>query len=90
MFAAALAGNVDILRQALEAGAPVNLMDPSSADTPMIIGCRTGSAEVVKLCLDYGGSNDPHPTFGQTALHAAVAAAHIEPCKVAMCKFLFM
>jgi uncharacterized protein len=49
-------------------------MDPVSSDTPLMIACRTGKVEVVQFCLKNGAKNDPHPEFGQTALHAAVAA----------------
>jgi len=49
-----------------------NLMDPQTTDTPLMMACRAGRADVVNLCLQFGGRNDPHPDFGQTALHAAI------------------
>lgn len=39
-----------------------------------MVACRRGYADLVQLCLDYGAKNDPHPEFGQTALHACVAS----------------
>jgi hypothetical protein len=33
---------------------------------------------VVQTCLDLGAKNDPHPSFGQTALQAAVAHCRLE------------
>jgi ankyrin repeat protein len=62
------------LEDALLRGAPVNHIDPVTTDTPLMMAARRGSAELVSLCLSFGAKNDPHPTFGQTALHAAVGA----------------
>jgi hypothetical protein len=39
----------------------------------------------VKLCLSYGAKNDPHPEFGQTALHAAVSESQYS-CAAAILK----
>lgn len=44
----------------------------------MILGCRLGHVEVVHLCLSLGAKNDPHPSFGQTALQAAVSGGHLK------------
>ena len=51
-------------------------MDPVSSDTPLMLACRAGKTDVVSYCLQHGAKNDPHPDFGQTALHAAVSAGH--------------
>ena len=37
-----------------------------------MIACKHGYDKMVSLCLQYGAKNDPHPEFGQTALHIAV------------------
>lgn len=72
MFQAAHQRNVRRLESILASGINVNLMETTTADTPMMVACRAGHADIVKLCLQYGARNDPHPDFGQTALHAAV------------------
>lgn len=51
----------------------VDVWDSSTGDTPLICACKTGHQDVVKLCLQLGASIDPHPNFGYTAIHAAVA-----------------
>ena len=60
-----------------EVGVSPNLMDPQTTDTPLMMACRSGRADVVNLCLQFGGRNDPHPDFGQTALHAAIRYTRI-------------
>jgi ankyrin repeat protein len=72
MFRAAHAGDFKYLSDALHAGAPVNLSENVTGDTPLMIVCRRGHHMLVKLCLQFGAKNDPHPQYGQTALHAAV------------------
>ncbi|KAJ1417679.1 ankyrin repeat-containing domain protein, partial [Ochromonadaceae sp. CCMP2298] len=47
-----------------------------------MIACRKGFSEIVRLCLEYGAKNDPHPEFGQTALHASVAERQVECARV--------
>ena len=82
MFSATFAGDYDLLRDILEAGINVNLMEPTRNDTPLMIACRAGNTEMVRLCLNYGAKNDPHPEFGHTALHAAVLSAQLGSASV--------
>jgi ankyrin repeat protein len=72
MFQAAHTGNFQRLSEALHVGTPVNLSEKITGDTPLMIACRKGYPSLVKLCLHFGAKNDPHPQYGQTALHAAV------------------
>jgi ankyrin repeat protein len=46
----------------------VDVMDSATGDTPLLLACRLGHAHVVRVCLSRGAKNDPHPSFGQTAL----------------------
>ena len=58
------------------ASLPVDTMDETTGDTPLLLSCRLGFKGVVEACLRLGARNDPHPSFGQTALQAAVAGGH--------------
>lgn len=79
---AAADGDFHALHRALQNGIPVNFINPVTTDSPLMIACRKGHAQVVRLCLDYGAKNDPHPEFGQTALHAAVTSNQYDCAKI--------
>lgn len=74
LFSAVTRGDKDETARLLRLGIPVNDLDPVSTDSPLMVACRKGFADIVQLCLEYGAKNDPHPDFGQTALHACVAS----------------
>lgn len=82
IFFWALTGNYDALFNALQNGTSVNIIDPVTTDSPLMIACRKGHTDIVKLCLDYGAKNDPHPEFGQTALHASIIEQKYDCAKV--------
>jgi len=71
-------GDAESLQMILRSGITINFIHPNSTDSPLMIACRRGHNDVVKVCLDYGAKNDPHPDYGQTALHAAVSANQYE------------
>ena len=72
LFVASHTGNNVLLQELLGRGINVNSMEAGTRDTPLMIACRIGNSAGVKLCLEFGARNDPHPEFGQTALHAGV------------------
>ena len=77
VFNACRAGDVDMLESMFKAGVPANLMDEKNkSDTPLMVACQIGNAALVRLCLQYGAKNDPHPDFGETALHVACRFKH--------------
>ena len=81
VFNACRAGDVDMLESMFKAGVPANLMDEKNkSDTPLMVACQIGNAALVRLCLQYGAKNDPHPDFGETALHVACRFKHQGSC----------
>lgn len=74
IYRCAETGDFYTLKSLLQAGHPINFLNPITTDSPLMAACRRGHDQIVDLCLQYGARNDPHPDFGQTALHAAVAA----------------
>lgn len=82
IFFWALTGDYNSLKAALEGGMSVNVIDPVTTDSPLMIACRKGHTEIVRLCLEYGAKNDPHPEFGQTALHASIAERKFDSARV--------
>ncbi|RHY93811.1 hypothetical protein DYB35_002817 [Aphanomyces astaci] len=59
-------------------GCPVDLLEPQTGDTILFLACRAGHVALLELCLKWGAKNDPHPTFGDTALQIAVKASQPE------------
>lgn len=82
MFQATKDNNYDALDKVLADGVSVNLMENDTYDTPLLIACRENFYKIAQLCLTYGARNDPHPDFGQTALHAAVEGRAYHCAKV--------
>lgn len=82
MFTATSTADYDLLQEVLEAGMNVNLMEPSRNDSPLMIACRSGSCDIIRLCLHYGAKNDPHPDFGHTALHVAVMSSQLDAATI--------
>ena len=75
LFAACKSGALDVAKQLLDDGCPIDLMDPASdvADTPLLWACRTNDTALIDVCLNRGAKFDPHPNFGETALQIAVS-----------------
>ena len=69
-------GQVELVRQVLDQGCDVDLMSAASGDTILLLSCRLGHEELVKLALDRKAKNDPHPEFGETALQTAISNGH--------------
>jgi hypothetical protein len=74
------------VREIMNEGCDVDLMERGTGDTALMIACRKGRTHIVKLCLERGARNDPHPQFGQTALQAAIAHGHAKCAKVILDK----
>ncbi|KAJ1455351.1 hypothetical protein M885DRAFT_520251 [Pelagophyceae sp. CCMP2097] len=51
-------------------------IDAATGDTALLLACRLGDAALVSVALKCGARNDPHPTYGGTALQLAVAGGH--------------
>lgn len=53
------------------------VIDTATGDTALLLACRLGMTPVVDIALALGARNDPHPTWGGTALQLAVAGGHV-------------
>jgi ankyrin repeat protein len=82
MFAATRSADYNKLENILKTKISVNLMENADSDTILMIACRAGLDKICRLCLDYGARNDPHPDFGQTALHCAVESRSYKCARV--------
>ncbi len=82
LFTYAQLGDFESCERLLRSGVLVNFVEPVTTDSPLMIACRRGHHDIVRLCLDYGAKNDPHPEFGHTALHAAVLSSQVRCAEI--------
>ncbi|KAF0692623.1 Aste57867_16326 [Aphanomyces stellatus] len=78
LFRCAKAHQLAEIANYLMEGCPVDLLEPQTGDTILFLACRAGHVALLELCLKWGAKNDPHPTFGDTALQIAVKASQPE------------
>ncbi|RHY28502.1 hypothetical protein DYB32_006388 [Aphanomyces invadans] len=78
LFRYAKAQQLSEIAHFLMDGCPVDLLEPQTGDTILFLACRSGYVALLELCLKWGAKNDPHPTFGDTALQIAVKASQPE------------
>jgi len=67
---AALQGNVDVIRQHIEAGSDLNEKD-AYGSTPLLIAATFGRADVAEALIEAGADLNVTNNDGATALHAA-------------------
>ena len=74
-FAAACAGDVELVRHHLDAGVDVDFVHPELQSTALVAAIEEGRADVALLLLDHGASPTLRsPLEGSTPLQAARAA----------------
>lgn len=78
VFHYARRGLINEIRECLQLGCPIDLLENSSGDTLLLLACRLGNASLVELCLSWQAKNDPHPEFGETAVQIAVKERQVE------------
>ena len=72
VFEAAASGNIAHLEQFMASGADVNVRDEEN-DTPLIVGSRSGHAEIVRFLMARGADLEAANNSRTTALSAAAA-----------------
>jgi NAD(P)-dependent dehydrogenase (short-subunit alcohol dehydrogenase family) len=78
---AALQGNLEAVRQHIEAGADLNARDPSGGSSPLIIAATFGRTRVAKALITAGADVDQQNNDGSTALLTAALFCHSEIVK---------
>ena len=82
LFDACRHDRVSAVQRMLDEGCPVDLMEPRTGDTPLLIACRNGLVDLADLALQRGARNDPHPSYGRTGLQLSIAHGHYEVAKL--------
>ena len=78
LHSALVLNNLDAIRQHIEAGSDLNVLEPSRASTPLITAAALGKTEAAKMLIDAGADLNYQNNDGSTALHTAAFFCHIE------------
>lgn len=76
--AAIVSGNLEIVKQHIEAGTDINIKEQNSGSTPLIIAATFGKTAIVKALIDAHTDLNLTNNEGSTALHAAAFFCRIE------------
>ena len=76
--AAIISGNLEIVKQHIEAGTDINAKDQMSGSTPLITAATFGKTAIAKTLIDANAGLDIKNNEGSTALHAAAFFCQIE------------
>jgi hypothetical protein len=79
---AAMQGNLEAIRQHIEAGSDLNEKDPMSGASPLIIATVFGQIEVLKALIEAGADMNAGNNEGSTPLIIAAVFNRIEVSKV--------
>jgi ankyrin repeat protein len=76
--AAIVSGNLEFVKQHIEAGTDINMKDKMSGSTPLITAATFGKTAIAKALIDANADLDIKNNEGSTALHAAAFFCRIE------------
>lgn len=76
--AAIISGNLEAVKQHIEAGTDINMKDQMSGSTPLITAATFGKIAIAKALIDANADPDIKNNEGSTALHAAAFFCRIE------------
>lgn len=86
VWTAAAQGNLEAIKQHLEAGTDVDAKEPPGGSTPLLVAAIFGRAEAAKLLIEKGANVNARSNDGATALHAAAFFCHTEIVKLVLSK----
>jgi uncharacterized protein len=75
---AIISGNLEVVKQHIEAGTDINMKDQMSGSTPLILAATFGKTAIAKALIDANADPDLKNNEGSTALHAAAFFCRIE------------
>ena len=75
---AIVSGNLEVVKQHIEAGTDINMKDQMSGSTPLITAATFGKTAIAKALIDANADLDIKNNEGSTALHAAAFFCRIE------------
>lgn len=75
---AVLSGNLEVVKQHIEAGTDINKKDAMSGSTPLITAASFGKNNIAKALIDAGADLTLKNNDGATALHVAAFFGRVE------------
>jgi ankyrin repeat protein len=78
LHSAVVIGDLAAIRQHIEAGSDLNVLEPSRASTPLITAAALGKTEAAKMLMDAGADLNYQNNDGSTALHTAAFFCRVE------------
>lgn len=78
LLAAIISGNLEAVRQHIEAGTDINMKDQMSGSTPLITAATFDQRDIAKALINANADPDIKNNEGSTALHSAAFFCHIE------------
>ncbi|QIA08052.1 ankyrin repeat domain-containing protein [Draconibacterium halophilum] len=84
LHSAIMSGNLEAVKQHVEAGTDINKKDQMSGSTPLISAVSFGRKEIAKELIDTGADLNLKNNDGSTALHSAAFFCHIEIVQMLM------
>ena len=82
IWVAAATGNIEAIKQHLEAGTDVDARESPGGSTPLLVAAIFGRVEAAKLLIEKGADINARSNDGATALHAASFFCHTEIVKL--------
>ncbi len=78
LHSAIVLGDIEVIRQHIEAGSDLNVLEPSRGSTPMLTAAALGKTEAAKILIDAGADLNYQNNDGSTALHTAAFFCRVE------------
>ena len=78
IWTAAADGNVQVIKQYIEAGTDLNGRESVGGSTPLTVAALLGQTEVARILIDAGAGINERNNDGATALHVAAFFAYPE------------
>ncbi len=78
IYSAVLSGNLEVVKQHIEAGTDINFKDQMSGSTPLLTAITFGKTAIAKALIDANADLSLKNNDGATALHVAAFFGRIE------------
>jgi fucose 4-O-acetylase-like acetyltransferase len=82
LHSAVFTGDLETIRQHVQAGSDLNVLEPSRASTPLITAAFIGNADAAKILIDAGAALNYQNADGSTALHTAAVFGKTDIAKM--------